>query len=105
MEAQTFLGIFLGVFMGSLTQTVLGKSLQALRGMKMGKSWHFFSGTFLHLVRGTCFSTLTGIWKKRIMKLDNIDIYYDYDTLDILFYQITKFIKVPMACVFRLQIL
>ena len=77
MEAQTFLGIFLGVFMGSLTQTVLGKSLQALRGMKMGKSWHFFSGTFLHLVRGTCFSTLTGIWKKRnkrIMKLDNIDI-------------------------------
>ena len=41
--------------MGSLVQTVLGKSLQAFRGMKTGTSVHFLSGTFLHSV--------FGIWK------------------------------------------
>lgn len=41
-------------------QTVLGNSLHSLRGTLIGKSWHRLSGTFLHFVRGTCFSTFLG---------------------------------------------
>ena len=37
----------------SWVQTVLGNSLHSFRATLMGKSWHFFSGTFRHFVRGT----------------------------------------------------